>query len=208
MKGIPVLASLLAALAVLTLPTTLRTVHERTGARPRQGSGSGLPAAQIERRGVEQRAVEAPGVEQRGVEAVAAALDLLALALRGGVGVVEAIEEVARLSAGSVAAQLREVSAAMRWGMPAEQAWASVKPVWRVAARAMVLSVHAGIPPAGLLARAADDLRQAERQRRDVATSRLGVRLVLPLGLAFLPAFVLTTVVPLVLALARQALAG
>jgi len=36
----------------------------------------------------------------------------------------------------------------------------------------------------------------------------LGVRIVLPLGLVFLPAFVLTTVVPIVLALAHQVLAA
>ena len=42
----------------------------------------------------------------------------------------------------------------------------------------------------------------------DVAAARLGVRLVVPLGVAFLPAFVLTTIVPVVLALARQVLAS
>jgi pilus assembly protein TadC len=38
----------------------------------------------------------------------------------------------------------------------------------------------------------------------EVAAARLGVRLVVPLGLAYLPAFVLTTVVPVVLALTRS----
>ena len=44
------------------------------------------------------------------------------------------------------------------------------------------------------------------QQRLEVATATLGVRIVLPLGLLFLPAFLLTTVVPIVLALARQVL--
>jgi hypothetical protein len=56
------------------------------------------------------------------------------------------------------------------------------------------------------LARAAGEVRRAERQRLDVATATLGVRIVLPPGLVFLPAFVLTTVVPIVLALAHQVL--
>ena len=43
----------------------------------------------------------------------------------------------------------------------------------------------------------------AELERLDVAAARVGVRLVAPLGLVLLPAFCLTTVVPLVMALAR-----
>jgi pilus assembly protein TadC len=58
------------------------------------------------------------------------------------------------------------------------------------------------VPPAGLLRDAAADLRRDALAQVEVATARLSVRLVLPLGLAFLPAFVLTTVVPVVLALA------
>jgi pilus assembly protein TadC len=41
-----------------------------------------------------------------------------------------------------------------------------------------------------------------------VAANRLGVRLVVPLGLATLPAFVLWAVAPVALGLAQQALAG
>jgi pilus assembly protein TadC len=49
-------------------------------------------------------------------------------------------------------------------------------------------------------------VRRAEEQRLEVATATLGVRIVLPLGLLFLPAFILTTVAPIVLALAQQVL--
>jgi len=62
------------------------------------------------------------------------------------------------------------------------------------------------VPPGDALAGAADEVRRREQQRLEVATATLGVRLVLPLGLIFLPAFILTTVVPVVLALARQVL--
>jgi tight adherence protein B len=40
--------------------------------------------------------------------------------------------------------------------------------------------------------------------RVEVETAKLSVRLVLPLGLAFLPAFVLLTVVPVVTAVATS----
>lgn len=176
---------------------------------PQRGRGARRPIVQVLFRPSDQAAQTAAGGfpdDRNGTEAVAAAVDLLALALQGGGGVVEAVESVASLSTGHVARQLRTVSAAMRWGMEPAEAWSTVSPIWQAAARALVMSASAGVPPGDLLTRAATDLRRVEKQRLEIATSRLGVRLVLPLGLAFLPAFVLTTVVPLVLALARQAL--
>jgi pilus assembly protein TadC len=137
---------------------------------------------------------------------VANAIDLLALALRGGVGLVEAIEAVGARLEGPLGAHLQTVAAAERWGVGSVDAWGSVPSAWHPAARALRMAATAGIAPAGVLEQAAGEIRLAEEQRLDVATARLGVRVVLPLGLLFLPAFVLTTVVPIVLALAAHVL--
>jgi len=140
------------------------------------------------------------------VAAVAGVIDLLALTLRGGAGLVEAMEAVAARVGGPLGLHLQTVAAAGRWGVDDATAWASVPPAWQPAARALRMATTAGVPPADLLVRAAEEVRRAEQQRLEVATATLGVRIVLPLGLVFLPAFVLTTVVPIVLALARQVL--
>lgn len=140
------------------------------------------------------------------VAEVAGVIDLLALALRGGVGLVEAMEAVASRVGGSLGLHLQTVAAAHRWGVEDETAWASIPSAWQPAARALRMASTAGVPPADLLVRAAEEVRRAEQQRLEVATATLGIRIVLPLGLAFLPAFVLTTVVPIVLALAHQVL--
>ncbi len=50
-------------------------------------------------------------------------------------------------------------------------------------------------------------MRAGELARLDVDSARVAVRMVLPLGLTFLPAFCLTSVIPIVIALARQVLA-
>ena len=164
----------------------------------RDADGDNAAAREIPTREVPAR--EVPAVE------VADAVDLLALALHGGAGLVEAIEAVASRLEGPLGAHLHTVAAAERWGVGTVAAWASVPSAWQPAARALRMAATAGIAPADLLARAADDIRDAEEQRLDIATARLGVRVVLPLGLLFLPAFVLTTVVPIVLALAAQVL--
>jgi Flp pilus assembly protein TadB len=140
------------------------------------------------------------------VSEVAGVIDLLALTLRGGVGLAEAMEAVATRVGGPLGLHLQTVAAAGRWGVEDATAWASVPSAWQPAARALRMAATAGVPPADVLVRAAEEVRRAEQQRLELATATLGVRIVLPLGLAFLPAFVLTTVVPIVLALAQQVL--
>ena len=140
------------------------------------------------------------------VAELAGVIDLLALTLRGGAGLVEAMEAVALRVGGPLGLQLQTVAAARRWGVEDSTAWASIPAAWRPVARALRMAATAGVPPADVLAGAAAEVRRAERQRLEVATATLGVRIVLPLGLVFLPAFVLTTVVPIVLALAHQVL--
>ncbi len=101
---------------------------------------------------------------------------------------------------------LATVVAAVRWGVPWGQAWALAGAEWRRVGTAFALADQIGVAPTGPLARASADLRTAARHEGGLAAARLGVRLVLPLGLAFLPAFVLLTVVPLVGSLAEQLL--
>ena len=137
---------------------------------------------------------------------VADTLDLLALALRGGAGIVQAIDAVADRVGPPASDQLRRVSAALRWGVEDSRAWSAVPAAWQPAARALRMAATAGAAPADLLHMAAGDLRRAEAARLEAAASRLGARVVLPLGLAFLPAFALTTVAPVVLALTHQVL--
>jgi hypothetical protein len=185
----------------LLMPPGGGAAADLPGDRP--GGPSGPTAGRVaggRDAGDDAAAREVPAVE------VADAVDLLALALHGGAGLVEAIEAVAARLDGPLGAHLHTVAAAERWGVGTVAAWASVPSAWQPAARALQMAATAGIAPADLLARAADDIRDAEEQRLDVATARLGVRVVLPLGLLFLPAFVLTTVVPIVLALATQVL--
>jgi len=162
-------------------------------------------------RAVGGRAAGADGGSTRRVvpvAEVAGVIDLLALTLRGGAGLVEAMEAVATRVGGPLGLHLQTVAAARRWGVEDATAWASIPSAWRPAARALRMAATAGVPPADVLARAAEEVRRAEQQRLEVATATLGVRIVLPLGLVFLPAFVLTTVVPIVLALAHQVLAS
>ena len=137
---------------------------------------------------------------------VAEVLDLLALALTAGVAVDEALVRVAEAVGGQRGGELRSVATAQAWGIEEERAWNEVPEHWRSARQAIALARRAGVPPTALLRAAASDERRDRQSRAELAAARLSVHLVLPVGLLFLPAFVLTTVVPIVLALAAGVL--
>ncbi|MBD2759865.1 type II secretion system F family protein [Yimella sp. cx-573] len=142
------------------------------------------------------------------VHDAAAAVDLIAVALAGGLPPADALAAVALVSPAQVADDLRLVEAAMRWGVEPSLAWNEVGPVWAPAAVALTLAGELGLPPRDLLHGAAAALRRAEATRAEHAVNRLSVLLVLPLGLLFLPAFALLAVVPVVISLARSTLSG
>ncbi|AZT99989.1 type II secretion system F family protein [Brevibacterium linens] len=62
-------------------------------------------------------------------------------------------------------------------------------------------SEHTGVGPAPLIESVAEELRASSRRRRQEAAASLGVQLVLPLGVCILPAFLLLSVVPVVISL-------
>ena len=140
-----------------------------------------------------------PSLGPATVEEAAASLGLVAAALRGGVGAVEALEAVAAVDPGPSGRELAVVAAAHRWGEPPDRAWAHVGPGWAAAAVAWHAAHAAGAAPAGLLSAAASRMRAEESRRVEAAVQRAGVLLVLPLGACFLPGFVATTVAPVVL---------
>ncbi len=170
-----------------------------SGQRARSGAGGG--AGGLAARGRSGRAAAQPSTSE-----VAAALELVALALTSGGSVLAAVEVVAAGELGIAGAELKRVGAAVRWGLRWADAWQLASPVWASARAAMAVAELAGVGPAVALQRVADDVRAARSRHLEIAAARLGVLLVLPLGLAFLPAFVLLVVVPLVVALAGDLL--
>jgi hypothetical protein len=183
-------AGLLVALAVVVLPPRPRieATHRQDRAAVTDGDDHDVTVDRGD-----------PGPGQ-----VASSLALLALGYRSGLPTWDVLEAVGAGLPEGPAADLRQVANALRWGATDAEAWASVGAAWAPAARAVQVAHLAGVPPGPLLLAAADDLRDAELERVEVAAGRVGVRLVAPLGLVLLPAFCLTTVVPLVVALARD----
>jgi hypothetical protein len=172
-------------------------IHRGAGSTPETGSAGSAGRASDDSSADDGQATEAE---------VSAALSLLALAYRSGLPTWDVLEAVATGLPGRASKDLRQVAAALRWGATEAEAWASVGPTWAPAARAVAIAHQAGVPPGAMLLAASDDLHAAELERLEVSAAKVGVRLVAPLGLVLLPAFCLTTVAPLVVALAGDLL--
>ncbi|MGV1010472.1 MAG: type II secretion system F family protein [Dermatophilaceae bacterium] len=181
-----------------------RDLHAFPAVRRRRGSS--VRSAQVVARAERGRLRRTPTATRVDPPEVAVTMDLLALVAASGRGVLEAMDRVASVSPQHVRTDLATVVAAQGWGVRARDAWLLVGPAWDPVASALTLASTAGLAPSGILVRAASDIRSAHAEALELSAARLGVRLVLPLGLAFLPAFVLLTVVPLVVALATQLL--
>lgn len=125
----------------------------------------------------------------------AVVLDMVRAALRAGADVVSAIECVGAALPASQGGPCIRAARALRLGASWDAAWQSPGEL----ARALAPAWSDGVDPEPLLAHAAAAIRTGRRARAREAAARLGVRLVLPLGLCLLPAFVLLGLVPVLL---------
>ncbi|HEU0104366.1 MAG TPA: type II secretion system F family protein [Mycobacteriales bacterium] len=140
------------------------------------------------------------------------ALDLLAACLAGGAALPAAVRAVAAAVPGPCGHRLGRVCAALEVGSPARDAWAWLAEggdeLAASAVRTLVRSEEGGTPVADAVARLALEAREAAKARGQEGAERAGVLAVGPLGLCFLPAFVLLGVVPVVAGLVGPLLAG
>ncbi len=128
-------------------------------------------------------------------------LDLLGAALSSGAGVPRAIEATGRALGGAEGRALSSVAAALLLGASWDTAWSAVPARFTLLAAALRPAWTHGAAPREALRVAGLQISQDPDARARTEAARLGVRLVLPLGLCFLPAFVLVGLVPVLLSL-------
>ena len=129
-------------------------------------------------------------------------VDLIRLGVGSGLNVRLALDAVVRHHDGVVAAELRDVLARADRGDRLADALDTVGPgadPLRPLIDALVASERYGAPLTVALDRVADDARTTRRRRREEAARRVPVKLLFPLVFCTLPAFVLLTVVPVLL---------
>ncbi|MFI7617798.1 type II secretion system F family protein [Nonomuraea terrae] len=141
---------------------------------------------------------------QRIVADLPFAADLMTACLLAGRPVSAATEIAANAVGGPLGRRLTWVSSQLRLGADPEPTWAVLAkdPATGQLARAMSRAAQSGAPVADVLTRLADDAREAARASAVAAARSVGVKAVAPLGLCFLPAFVLLGIIPVIAGLA------
>lgn len=128
-------------------------------------------------------------------------VDLVAALLSSGAAIPTALESLGRsLPAGAEANEATVAGRSLLLGAPWEEAWEDATRLKRMASALEPAWVD-GAPPVDLLKRCAAAIRARRMSKAQEAAAKLGVRLVLPLGLCFLPAFFLIGVLPVIAAL-------
>jgi pilus assembly protein TadC len=127
-------------------------------------------------------------------------VDLFRVAANGGLTVHDAVREVGRVVTGPVEVALLEVQRRVGLGLRLADALPLVvdsgEPI-RPLVRVLVSAERDGAPLAEPLERVSAHARDVRRRRAEEAARRVPVRLLFPLVVCVLPAFVLLTVVPL-----------
>ncbi|MGY0231304.1 type II secretion system F family protein [Longispora urticae] len=134
------------------------------------------------------------------------AADLLSAVLRSGAPPSSAAGAVGAVLGGPLGERLTRTAADLRAGRVPADAWARVgdtAPGARIAAAAVRSSESGGAFAVGL-ERLALELRAEQNAAATAAVQRVGVFIVLPLGLCFLPAFVLAGLAPVVFTIFGQ----
>ncbi|WP_228010970.1 type II secretion system F family protein [Nonomuraea phyllanthi] len=132
------------------------------------------------------------------------AADLMTACLLAGRPVSAATDIAANAIGGPLGRRLTWVSTQLRLGADPEPTWAALAkdPATAQLSRAMSRAAQSGAPVADVLTRLADDARETAGATAVASARSVGVKAVAPLGLCFLPAFVLLGIIPIIAGLA------
>lgn len=136
---------------------------------------------------------------------IALLLELLGTALSAGLSLSRGLAVVAEQAGAPLNRTLATVAAGLALGVSWEAAWeaagAANGGAETAVRQALDFAAATGAPTDGLLFAEAARVRSAHHRAAEKRAAALGVKLVLPLGLCFLPAFLALGVIPVVLSL-------
>ena len=177
----------------------------RSGARRPRPGGPAAPAPGLRARQDAGKGAEGDGGRAiQGLRDTAMMLELIGAMLDAGAGLGRSLELVAALASPELNRPLRPVVSALAIGADWDTAWRSseVRSPELLALRdALGFAALTGAPSSAILYAQAARMRRARFRTAEKRAAALGVKLVLPLGLCSLPAFVCLGVVPVLLAM-------
>ena len=194
--GLAVLAVLAAAAVAACSGRGMAGRRLRRQGRPAPDTGNADPS----------EAVHAPAgdTDGAGLGDAAMLLELIGAMLEAGAGLGRALALVAELAAPEIRGPLRPVVAALAIGADWDTAWRGSdvrKPELLAVRDALGFAARTGAPSSAILYAQAARMRRERFRDAEKQAAALGVKLVVPLGLCSLPAFLCLGVLPVLLAM-------
>lgn len=152
----------------------------------------------------ESSASTPPEQEEDGLRDTAMMLELVASMLDAGAGIGRALELIAKCASPPIRHSLRPVVAALALGADWETAWRTPTKHAPEVVRlkdALAFAALTGAPSASILYAQAARERREQFRAAEKRAAALGVKLVVPLGLCSLPAFICLGIVPVLIAM-------
>ncbi|UKA52085.1 type II secretion system F family protein [Arthrobacter sp. FW305-123] len=139
-----------------------------------------------------------------GLRDTAMMLELVASMLDAGAGIGRALELIAKCASPPIRESLRPVVAALAIGADWESAWQTPSKHAPEVVRlknALAFAALTGAPSASILYAQAARERREQFRAAEKRAAALGVKLVVPLGLCSLPAFICLGIIPVLIAM-------
>lgn len=128
------------------------------------------------------------------------ALSLIGAAVTAGRSTESALSLVANHLSGPLGTELQSVARQLMCIPDPRLVWRNLdSPVLNNVARTFARSSDSGSSIVLAVARAAEDVRKERQETKKIAASRVAVKTAAPLGVCFLPAFLLVGIVPMIL---------
>lgn len=185
-----------------------RTALENSNRYRPVGNGRDLTGNRAELAGKRGPPTGAAASGEDGLADTAMMLELIGAMLDAGAGVGRSLQLVADCSSAKHALSLRPVVSALAIGADWDTAWRSSAVQTREMLElrdALGFAALTGAPSSSILYAQAARMRRERFRAAEKRAAALGVRLVIPLGLCSLPAFVCLGVVPVLLAMIPSA---
>lgn len=129
------------------------------------------------------------------------ALEIIRLGISAGMTIRDALQYAQRHSSQAASHELEQVSNQFRMGFPLSRGleeMANSNPGWRAISDALLTALHSGSPISDQLTDVEFVLQSSIDTEKLKRIKSVAVKSVLPLGLCFLPAFILLAVIPIV----------
>jgi pilus assembly protein TadC len=140
-------------------------------------------------------------VRTAAIPEVLQALEIIRLGISSGMTISDALEYAQNHSPRAASQELEQALNQFRVGFPLSRGLEEIaiaNPSWRSISDALITSLHSGSPIADQLADVEFVLQSSIDTEKLKRIKSVAVKSVLPLGLCFLPAFVLLAVIPIV----------